>query len=73
MQIGTRFITTDECDADPRYKEFHLQANPEDIVIAPSPVGMPGRVLNNTFAEQAMQRVAGVPPVVATASRSDRL
>ncbi len=54
VQIGTRFITTDECDAAPPYKEFHLQANPEDIVIAPSPVGMPGRVLNNPFAEKAI-------------------
>ena len=69
VQIGTRFITTEECDADRRYKEFHLQASPEDIVIAPSPVGMPGRVIRNAFAEKAMQRVAGVPPVVATASR----
>lgn len=34
VQIGTRFITTDECDADPGYKLFHLQASSEDIVIA---------------------------------------
>ena len=54
VQIGTRFITTEECDADRRYKEFHLQASPEDIVIAPSPVGMPGRVIRNTFAEKAI-------------------
>lgn len=54
VQIGTRFITTDECDADPSYKLFHLEANPEDIVIAPSPVGMPGRVINNAFAQKAI-------------------
>lgn len=54
VQIGTRFITTDECDADPSYKLFHLEAKPEDIVIAPSPVGMPGRVLNNAFAQKAI-------------------
>jgi nitronate monooxygenase len=54
VQIGTRFITTDECDADIRYKEFHLHAKPEDVVIISSPVGMPGRALRNAFAEKAI-------------------
>ncbi|MFB6275540.1 MAG: NAD(P)H-dependent flavin oxidoreductase [Halothece sp.] len=53
VQIGTRFITTDECDADIKYKEFHRDANPEDVVIVPSPVGLPGRALNNSFAQKA--------------------
>lgn len=53
VQIGTRFITTYECDADPRYKEFHLQARPEDVVLVESPVGMPGRALRNAFVERA--------------------
>ncbi|HIK54200.1 MAG TPA: nitronate monooxygenase [Synechococcales cyanobacterium M55_K2018_004] len=54
VQMGTRFITTDECDADIRYKEFHLQAKPEDVVIVPSPVGLPGRALRNGFVERAI-------------------
>ncbi len=54
VQIGTRFITTDECDADPRYKEFHLHAQPEDVVVIKSPVGLPGRALRNPFVEKAM-------------------
>jgi nitronate monooxygenase len=58
VQIGTRFITTDECDADIRYKVFHLHAQPEDVVIISSPVGMPGRALRNTFVEKA---IAGSP------------
>ncbi|MBI4785242.1 MAG: nitronate monooxygenase [Oscillatoriophycideae cyanobacterium NC_groundwater_1537_Pr4_S-0.65um_50_18] len=58
VQIGTRFITTDECDADIRYKEFHLQAKPEDVVIISSPVGLPGRALRNAFVEKA---IAGSP------------
>jgi nitronate monooxygenase len=55
VQIGTRFITTDECDADIRYKEFHLNASSEDVEIVPSPVGMPGRVLHNPFVEKVLQ------------------
>lgn len=58
VQIGTRFITTDECDADIRYKEFHLHAKPEDVVIISSPVGLPGRALRNAFVEKA---IAGSP------------
>ncbi len=54
VQIGTRFITTDECDADPRLKEFHLQASREDLVIVPSPVGMLGRVIHNPFAQKVI-------------------
>ncbi len=54
VQVGTRFITTEECDADRRYKAFHLQAKPEDVVIVPSPVGKPARALRNPFAEQAI-------------------
>ncbi len=53
VQMGTRFITTDECDADQNYKEFHRDANPEDVTIVPSPVGLPGRALNNSFAQKA--------------------
>lgn len=54
VQMGTRFITTDECDADPRYKEFHLKAKPEDIVIISSPVGLPGRALRNPFVDKLL-------------------
>ncbi|PSN12072.1 nitronate monooxygenase, partial [filamentous cyanobacterium CCT1] len=52
VQIGTRFIPTEECDADRQYKEFHLNASPEDIVLVPSPVGLPGRALRNTFTDR---------------------
>lgn len=55
VQLGTRFILTDECDADPRYKAFHLTATPEDVVLVESPVGMPGRALRNAFVERVQQ------------------
>lgn len=55
VQIGTRFITTEECDADRQYKERHLQADPAEVVLVSSPVGKPARVLRNSFAEQVMR------------------
>lgn len=54
VQVGTRFITTEECDADRRYKEFHLHANSADVMIVSSPVGKPARALRNAFAEKVM-------------------
>lgn len=47
IQVATRFVTTEECDADIRYKEAYLNARKEDIVIVKSPVGMPGRAILN--------------------------
>ena len=54
VQIATRFVTTEECDADIRYKEAYLQADKEDIVIVKSPVGMPGRAILNPFMKRVM-------------------
>lgn len=52
VQVGTRFVTTKECDADTRYKESYLKARKEDIVLVDSPVGMPGRAISNAFLER---------------------
>jgi NAD(P)H-dependent flavin oxidoreductase YrpB (nitropropane dioxygenase family) len=49
VQMATRFVATDECDADIRYKEEYIAAQKDDIIIIKSPVGMPGRALNNAF------------------------
>ena len=54
VQVATRFITTEECDADIRYKEAHLNAGKEDIAIVKSPVGMPGRAIMNKFMKRVM-------------------
>ncbi len=54
VQVATRFVTTEECDADIRYKEAYIKASREDIAIVKSPVGMPGRAILNPL----MRRVA---------------
>lgn len=54
VQVGTRWITTEECDADRRYKEFHLRAQSTDVVVVPSPVGKPARALKNQFTARAL-------------------
>ena len=54
IQVASRFVTTEECDADIRYKEAYIRAGKEDIVIVKSPVGMPGRAIRNRFMERVM-------------------
>lgn len=54
VQVATRFVTTEECDADIRYKEAYLRAKQEDIQIVKSPVGMPGRAIMNDFMKRIM-------------------
>ena len=54
IQVATRFVTTEECDADVRYKQAYIRAKEEDIVIVKSPVGMPGRAIKNRFMERVL-------------------
>lgn len=49
VQMATRFVTTYECDASDEFKKAYLNAKEENIKIIKSPVGMPGRALNNKF------------------------
>ena len=54
VQVGTRFVTTKECDASDRYKQAYIKAKKEDIAIVKSPVGMPGRSILNPFMKRVM-------------------
>lgn len=49
VQMATRFVATEECDADIAFKQAYVDAKFEDVKIVKSPVGMPGRALNNYF------------------------
>jgi len=49
VQMGTRFVCTEECGVSQKFKQAYIDAKEEDIVIIKSPVGMPGRAINNRF------------------------
>lgn len=49
VKMGTRFVTTYECDADIKFKNEYLNASEKDITIIQSPVGLPGRAIKNDF------------------------
>ena len=56
VQVATPFVTTEECDAAPAYKQAYVNAKKEDIEIVTSPVGMPGRAIHNAFLEKVAQQ-----------------
>jgi NAD(P)H-dependent flavin oxidoreductase YrpB (nitropropane dioxygenase family)/DNA-binding MarR family transcriptional regulator len=52
VQLGTRFVTTEECDVHPNFKQAYLDAEEEDMVVIKSPVGMPGRAIRTPFIDR---------------------
>lgn len=51
VQMGTRFVTTTECDSSVKFKQAYIDSNQNDVTIIKSPVGMPGRAIRNKFIE----------------------
>ncbi len=52
VQMGTRFVTTEECDAPQSFKQAYLDATQQQIILIKSPVGMPGRAIVSAFTEK---------------------
>lgn len=52
VQVATPFVTTEECDAAPAFKQAYIDASKKDIEIIASPVGMPARAIHNLFLER---------------------
>lgn len=52
VQMGTRFVTTYECDAPQAFKQAYIDADEKDIEIIKSPVGMPGRAIFSNFIQK---------------------
>lgn len=50
--IGSRFVTTEECDAPEEYKQLHLKCTSNDVTIVNSPMKAAVRVMKNTFSSE---------------------
>ncbi len=53
--MGTRFVTTNECDVSEKFKQNYISCSKDDVTLISSPVGLPGRVLTNDFVKQIQQ------------------
>lgn len=52
VQMGSRFVATQECSASDAFKQMYLEATDQDIVLTKSPVGLPGRAIVNPLTER---------------------
>ncbi|WP_317311223.1 nitronate monooxygenase [Clostridium thermobutyricum] len=55
VQMATRFVATDECDASDDFKNAYLNSTIDDVEIVSSPVGMPGRAILNDFVKRTKE------------------
>jgi len=55
IQLGTRFVTTKECDVHENFKKAYTDCSESDIVIIKNPAGMPCRVLKNKFISKIQE------------------
>jgi nitronate monooxygenase len=66
VQMGTRFVCTEECDASDRFKQAYVDAAADDVTVIMSPVGIPGRALKNPFVRKYISGEAESKPCLAT-------
>jgi NAD(P)H-dependent flavin oxidoreductase YrpB (nitropropane dioxygenase family) len=55
VQMGSIFVTTEECDASTAFKEAYINATEQDVEIIKSPVGMPGRAILSKFIQSVKE------------------
>ena len=53
VQMATRFIATDECDASAAFKQAIVDSKEGDLEIIKSPVGMPGRAVRKRLSRRS--------------------
>ena len=51
VQMGTRFVASNECDAPLSFKEKYVHARQEDTILVKTTVGLHGRAIMNNFTE----------------------
>lgn len=51
VQMGTRFVASEECDAPLNFKQRYVEARKEDTLLVKTTVGLQGRVIKNKFSQ----------------------
>ncbi|KNF07860.1 putative enoyl-[acyl-carrier-protein] reductase II [Gottschalkia purinilytica] len=52
VQMATRFVATEECDAHINFKQAYVKASASEVGLVKSPVGMPGRAIYNNLTQK---------------------
>lgn len=62
IQMGTRFVLSEECIAHPNYKEIVLKAKDRSTVVTGRTLGHPARVIANKLTRQFLEMEANGTP-----------
>ena len=62
VQIGTKFVATEECDASMAFKQAYLNSTQEAVRLIESPVGLAARAIQNPFL-QKVEEMGRIPVV----------
>ncbi len=54
VQMGTRFVMSEECTVSPKFKELYLNTPKENVKLFHSPVGLPGRAIRTKFLDSVL-------------------
>ncbi|MBM7556593.1 NAD(P)H-dependent flavin oxidoreductase [Halanaerobacter jeridensis] len=57
VQMGSRFVASEECEVEKEFKELYISAQEGEDTLIESPVGLPGRALSNEFTDRLDQDV----------------
>jgi len=60
VQLATRFVVTEECDAHINFKKAYIDAQKDDLRLIKSPVGLPGRAIYNNFIKKADENLHAI-------------
>jgi nitronate monooxygenase len=72
VQIGTRFIASNECLAHAEYKQAIVNAGPDDIVLTERLTGVPVAVIENEFVHNLGTRAGPVARLLLRGKRTKR-
>lgn len=51
VQMGTRFVASEECDAPLAFKQKYVEAGQDDTLLVKTTVGLHGRAIKNSFTD----------------------
>ncbi|WP_205668570.1 nitronate monooxygenase family protein [Ammoniphilus sp. CFH 90114] len=55
VQMGTRFVASEECDAHPAFKQKYIECQEGETVLVKTTVGLEGRAIRNHFIEKVCE------------------
>lgn len=62
IQMGTRFVATEECEVSDVFKDVYLKAKSEDVVKIDSSAGLPANAIRTPFVEKLLRGDDDIKP-----------